>query len=119
MIELQGTEAQVKYAEDLRTAFSRRIDAAILAGVKLQATKKMGSGDLQLLIDLQVQSLDAALQTAGIRKALSSEQCMTILKSAKKWAEQQKQAKWWIENGAFSIEYIVTAFCKKYVKTNA
>lgn len=117
MIQIQGTEKQVKWAEDLRKSQLEKLATYQAKAEKLIAEKSLiEDGDLQILLELDCQSMNAALRVGGVNRAITSDKVVEILQTTAKWAASQKSAKWWIENGNKTTAYLVSEFCKKCVK---
>jgi hypothetical protein len=117
MIQLQGTEKQVAWAETLRAEQLAKLAAYQAKAERLIVEKpSMEDGDLQLLLDLDCQSMSAALRVGGVNRSIASEKVVGILATTQRWAASQASAKWWIDNGTKTTAYLVSAFCKKHVK---
>ena len=116
MIQLQGTEKQIAWAESLRSDQLKKLAGYQAKAEKLISEKQLEDGDLQLMLELDCQSMNAELSVGGVKRSITSEKVVAILETTAKWAASQKSAKWWIENGNKTTAYLVSQFCKNHVK---
>ena len=115
---MQGTEKQIKWAEDLKATHLKVLTNAIAQSAKHMSNEAVEDGDLELLVHLDSDiSLRSALLLGFSELKPQPKECIVkLLNAIYKWLDKKDSASWWIKNGQYTTAYLVTQFAKTNIK---
>ena len=115
---MQGTEKQIKWAEDLKATHLKVLTNAIAQSTKHMNNEAVEDGDLELLVhlDSDISLRSALLLGFSALKPQPKECIVKLLNAIYKWLDKKDSASWWIKEGQFTTAYLVTQFAKTNIK---